>query len=114
MKKLFLLSLAISALFFTSCESQDDDSTTDGYTLTITPLTAAVGDSITFTVTGDGASDLSWNACFSGPISSCLATPITGGKLVYVTAGFSAGEYTFYATSENDDETNKVVVTLTE
>ncbi len=114
MKKILLFSLALSAMLFTSCEKEDDNggSSSEGYTLTITPTTVAIGETVTLAITGDGAEDLSWYACFEGPVSSCLSTPITGGELEY-TVTLSAGEYTFHATS-GDHETNNAQLTIVE
>ncbi len=118
MKKILLFCFAISAILFTACQKEEStesgSESTDGYTLTITPSTVTIGEDMTLTVTGDGAEDLEWLACFEGPISNCLMYPITGGELVYnVSSALSAGEYTFHAAS-GDLETNSVTVTIVE
>ncbi|MFI3332339.1 MAG: hypothetical protein SNI51_02745 [Rikenellaceae bacterium] len=118
MKKLLLLCFAISAILFTSCEKEESTSTVDGYTLKITPSTATIGDDITLTISGDGAEDMIWVACFNrvdDGSGSCIAIPSTNGVIVVSTSAlmFSAGEYKFYATSD-DEETNYASVTFTE
>lgn len=120
MKKLLLAFALLATVAFVGCDKSDDnemESSTSSYTLSISPSTAKIGDTVTLTVTGDDVDDYSWQACYSSTSNSansgCWA-PNTSSTWTY-TVALDAGEYEIYATSmSGDHSTNKSTFTVTQ
>lgn len=104
MKKLLFALLALSSLTFVACEEKGgDDPEPTVYTLTIEPANATVGDEITFTVIGDGATNYQINICDSNT-EKCFSPFTSGTNTWTMTAGsslFVAGEYMCHAQLTN-------------
>lgn len=118
MKKLFaMLALAAFSLAMTSCNNQKDpDPTPSAFTLAADKTTAAPGDQIIFTITGD---------LTGKPIGMCdqinqtcndITNKIVNGKYTYqIVDTASAGTYDFYAQINNADplvKTNTIKITI--
>ncbi len=119
MKKLFLAFALLASVALVGCEEsvENGDNTEVTYTLTITPATASVGDTVTMTVSGDDADDYSWQACYSSTTDStnngCWSYNDSSSWTYTVSLG--AGEYKIYASSKSGDHTtSKATFTVTE
>ncbi len=118
MKKILLFCFAISALMFTSCDKEDFAD--EAYKLVVNPSTASIsaGNTITFTVVGDGSEQYSWTGCFEptsdgGSTGSCFV--LMNGTLTLDADFFLEGEYKIHAEcSDLDAETAYTAFTITE
>ncbi len=119
-KVLFMCLMAISTFAFVACDKgEEGGSTPEGYTLTITPTTVAIGGEITLTIKGENVGEYTWQTCYESENgSNCiLSTYENGVAKVTISDFYAAGEYNFYAHFDNDGEevkTNTVKVTVTE
>ncbi len=118
MKKILFLSMAIAAMLFTSCEKDEESGS---YTVTISPSTISMssGDTFKVTVSGEGAEDIVWMACYEyvedTTIGSCL--PFNNGTELELPASIFtvAGEYEIHTYAITPDiDLGRLPMTVTE